>query len=90
VGVGVRELPASAFHVRYQVDPDNSFLAVLSDFHEHGSPLSGTGAYSLIVKPNDEITPQIWVQDQVFLFVTVRAAGNHGQALCLATFHKPL
>jgi hypothetical protein len=89
-GVGIRGLSASAFRVRYQIDPDNSFLGAASDFHEHGSALSGAGEYSLIVKPTDEINPQIWVQDQVFLYVTVRAAGNHGQALYLATFHQPL
>jgi hypothetical protein len=87
-GSGVGGLPASAFHVRYQVDPDNSFVAALSDFHEHGAALSGVGNYSLIVKPNEEISPQIWVQDEVFLYVMVRHAGNNGQTLCMARYHR--
>jgi hypothetical protein len=87
-GSGVRGVPASAFHVRYQVDPDNAFTAALSDFHEHGGALGVVGNYSLIVKPNEEISPQIWVQDEVFLYVMVRHAGNHGQTLCMARFHS--
>src|SRR5262245_16726380 len=77
LGSGVRGIPASAFHVRYQVDPEQSFTAMLSDFHEHGTALGVGGNYSLIVKPTDEIIPQIWVQDEVFLYVMVRHAGNH-------------
>jgi hypothetical protein len=88
VGSGVGGMPASAFHVRYQINPENSFIAALSDFREHGQPLSGVGNYSLIVKPNDEISPQIWVQDEVFLYVMVRHAGNHGQTLCMARYHS--
>ena|SRR5436190_9069606 len=87
-GSGVAGLPGGAFHVRYQVDPDNSFLAALSDFREHGAAISGVGVYSLIVKPNEEISPQIWLQDEVFLYVMVRNAGNHGQTLCMARYHR--
>lgn len=87
-GSGVGGLLASAFHVRYQMDPENSFPAALSDFREHGAALGGVGNYSFIVRPNEELRPQIWIQDEVFLYVMVRDAGNQGQALCMARYHR--
>ena len=39
-----------------------------------------------VVRRSPEDPPE-WLQDQVFLFVTVRGQGSHGQDLCLATYH---
>jgi hypothetical protein len=84
-GLPVQGLPDSAFHVRYQHDPDNSFAGAVSAFHEHGGEPSGHGEYSFVVKPGGESPP--FAQDEVFLYVTVSRGGNHGQTLCLAKFH---
>jgi hypothetical protein len=86
----VSGLPRTAFVVHYQQDPDNSLAAATSDFREHSSagPVGQQGVYSLIVKPNEEVSPEIFLQDEVFLSVTVRRAGNHGQTVCLARYHR--
>lgn len=87
VGAPVPGLPASAFHVRYQLEPASASTAAISDFHEHSAPQSGAGEYSFIVNPGGETAEQPWLQDEVFLYVTVRNASNHGQTLCLARYH---
>jgi hypothetical protein len=86
-GLPVTGLPATAFHVRYEDDPDQgSFAAAISAFREMGAALTGAGEYSFVVRPNEEL-PQKWRQDELFLFITARAAGNHGQTVCAARYH---
>jgi hypothetical protein len=89
-GIGVHGVTAGDISVRYQEEPENSILASMSDLHEHaaGGPFGQQGNYSLIIKPNEE-GPPIFLQDEVFLYVSVRHAGNHGKTVCLARFHSP-
>ena len=87
-GIGVPELPASAFQVRYQDGTEDAFTCDVSDFHEHGLALAGGAAYSFLVNPGNDYPAAGWVQDELFLYVMVRAGGNHGQTVCMARNHR--
>ena len=81
--------PASLF-VRYLESPDHGSSAIQeAAFHEHhsGFPMAA-GFYSFVVSPSDELSPPAWLQDQIFLLITLRGGGNQGQAVCLATYHQ--
>jgi hypothetical protein len=88
-GTPVTGLDESAFATRIlQAPAHGSATAVRDAFEEHsaGGPEAGQGFYSFVVKPSDEVGG-IFVQDQVWVFVSVNTAGNRGQTLCLASFH---
>jgi hypothetical protein len=86
-GATVDQLPADAIRVGYQQQPEPSedTLASISNFHHNGPTFGGTGWYSCIVNSQ---SPNGWVQDEVFLCVTVRHGGNRGQAILLARYHQ--
>lgn len=83
---------AGNIFTRYLQSPDGGSIATFEvAFVEHhtGHP-TAEGFYSFVVRPSEEIHPSGWVQDQVFLFISIRRAGNFGQAICLATYHQSL
>ena len=91
-GMTVDRLTADAVRVGYQVQPEatEDFVASISLFHHNGPTFGGTGWYSCIVDPP---TPLGWVQDEVFLCVTVRHPGpsgqeDRGQDILLARYHQ--
>ena len=59
-------------------------------FHEHssGGPTGAQGFYSFVVKPSDEGAETHFVTDDVFVLVTVRGGGNHGQTLCFVRYRR--
>jgi len=89
-GVGVIEVRADEIRVGFQMRPpsdppgDESFAAI-SDFRHLGPSFGGTGWYSCLVQPPE---PSGWLQDEVFLCVTVRHAADRGQTLLLARYHQ--
>jgi hypothetical protein len=90
-GKPVTGVQAVNVFTRYVRSPDDGSLATFEEaFREYqtGHP-SAQGFYSFVVRPS-EGDPPIWVQDQVFLLITIRHAGNNGQAVCLATYHQAL
>jgi hypothetical protein len=90
-GAGVQNLLAEEVRVGYQMFPEavEDTIASISDFHHNGPTFGGTGWFSCIVNPPDA---NGWVQDEVFLCVTVRRPGasgqDRGQALLLARYHQ--
>jgi hypothetical protein len=90
-GVPVDQLTAEQVRVGYQMQseaPDDTFASI-SDFHHNGPTFFGTGWYSCIVNPQEATG---WLQDQVFLCVTVQRPGasghDRGRALLLASYHQ--
>ena len=86
-GLPLQGLPEAAFHARGQDAPDRNFACMISDFHEFGDVATGAGEYSFVVQPGDEFRPPRWLQDEVFIWVSVSDSGNNGQAVCLAHYH---
>jgi hypothetical protein len=88
-GSPVPSLAQSAFVVRFLQDPDRDSLpGSIAAFHEHSSsgPIGSQGYYSFVVKPSAEGAETSFVTDDVFVLVTVRGGGNHGQTLCFVRY----
>ena len=85
-GSQVDRLEASDVRVGFQIQPEVSedSIAEISHFHHNGPTFGGTGWYSCIVQPP---AANGWVQNEVFLCVTVRKGQGRGQALLLARYH---
>jgi hypothetical protein len=89
-GSPVTGLTFSEFVVRCLQAPGSGTTTVSMDgFEEHstGGPAGSGGYYSFVVRPSAEGVELPFVQDEVFLFVTVRGGGDDGQTLCLARYH---
>jgi hypothetical protein len=88
-GSPVPSLAQPAFVVRFLQDPDRDSLSgAIAAFHENSSagPMGAQGYYSFVVKPTDEGAETKFVTDDVFVLVTVRGGGNHGQTLCFVRY----
>jgi hypothetical protein len=90
-GASVQNLSVEEVRVGYQMRPEpvEDTIATISEFHHNGPTFGGTGWYSCIVNPLDATG---WLQDEVFLCVTVRRPGasgqDRGQSLLLARYHQ--
>jgi hypothetical protein len=88
-GSPVPSLAQSAFVVRFLQDPDRDSLSgAITAFREtsSGGPTGAQGYYSFVVKPSAEGAGSTFVTDDVFVLVTVRGGGNHGQTLCFVRY----
>ena len=86
-GVGVQDLVESEVRVGYQdqVEAVEGTLTSISHFHHNGPTVGGAGWYSCIVT---SAGPSGWLQDEVFLCVTVRHGPDRGQTILLARYHQ--
>jgi hypothetical protein len=92
-GSPVTGLAQSDFVVRCLERPYGTIALSIFGFQEHlsGGPLVSGGYYwfgvtSFGASQSTEERPE-FLQDEVFVLVTVRGAGNNGQTLCLAQYH---
>ena len=89
-GAPVTGLQSGAVTVRYLTVPTEGGSLAGNEHHffeqKGGVPMTA-GFYSFTLAPWED-EGEHWIQDQVFLFITVRSGGNRGQALCLATYHE--
>ena len=84
-------LDQSAFALGFLQDPDRQVLqGQITHFHEttSGGPHGVQGYYHFVVRPTDEGVETHFVTDDVFVLVTVRGGGNHGQTLAFVRYRR--